>query len=138
MAIGLAAVVEPGDCLLPHIAALGEGDGAFVEPRLLGDHRVVEVDAVARPAALDPHDLGRRLRHRRGAPLDDSAAQLISGTAVAQQIDADVAADHADGNASELGDAMRMLVHWEIRDARHRRGVGADQRQQAALDCALV
>src|SRR3954454_11884471 len=51
-AVRLAPVVEPRDRLLPDVAALGERDGALVEARFLGDDRVVEVDAVARAAAL--------------------------------------------------------------------------------------
>src|SRR5215217_3668779 len=39
VAVRLAAVVQPRDGLLPHVAALGEGHRALVEPGLLRDHR---------------------------------------------------------------------------------------------------
>lgn len=56
--VGLPLVVEPGDGLLPDVAPLGEGDGTFVQTRLLGDDGGAEIDAVARPARLDPQRLG--------------------------------------------------------------------------------
>ncbi len=80
VAIGLAAVVQPRDRLLADVAALRERDRAFVEAGLLGDHAVVEVDAVARAAALDPQALGGRLRHRP-APASPSAARSASVSA---------------------------------------------------------
>ena len=67
MAVGLAAVEEPRHRLLADVAALREAHGAGVEPGLLGDRRVVDVDAVARPAALDAEDLGGVLGDGRGA-----------------------------------------------------------------------
>ena len=65
MAIGLAAVVQARDRLLADVAALLEVDRALVEPCLLRDRRLVDVDPVARPAALDAQDLGGRLGDRR-------------------------------------------------------------------------
>ncbi len=54
-----AAMEQPGHGLLPDVAALGEGDGPFVQTRLLGDDAArVEVDPVARAARLDPERLG--------------------------------------------------------------------------------
>src|SRR3954454_15675509 len=52
-AVGLAAVVEARNGLLADVAALGERHGALVEARLLGDHAVIQVEPVARPAPLD-------------------------------------------------------------------------------------
>src|SRR5215211_6051605 len=49
VAVRLAAEVQPRDRLLPDVAALVERDRAGVQPGLLRDHAVVEVDAVARP-----------------------------------------------------------------------------------------
>jgi len=53
MAVGLAAVVQPGHRLLADVAALGERHGSLIESGLLRDHAVVKIDAVARPPALD-------------------------------------------------------------------------------------
>ena len=67
VAVRLAAEVQPRDRLLADVAALLERDRAVVETGLLRDHGVVEVGAVARPAALDPADLVRGLRRGHGA-----------------------------------------------------------------------
>ena len=72
-AVRLAAVEEPRDRLLADVAALRERDGALVEPGLLRNHRVVEIDAIAGAPALDAQALGgvladRRARRRRAAP----------------------------------------------------------------------
>ena len=58
VAVRPALVEEPRDGLLADVTALREAHRALVQPGLLGDHRVVEVDAVARPARLDAQDLG--------------------------------------------------------------------------------
>ena len=80
LAVGLAAVEQPRDGLLAHVAALGERHRALVEPRLLGDHGVVEVDPVAGPPALDAQALGGRLAHRqsRRPPRARLAARSVS------------------------------------------------------------
>ena len=68
-AVGLAPVEEPRDGLLADVAALLEVHGALVEPRLLGDDAVVEVDAVARPAATP------RARSRRPPRVPSGSAE---------------------------------------------------------------
>ena len=88
VAVRLAAEVQAGDGLLPDVAALLEGHGALVEPGLLRDHAVVEVDAVARPPASRragprrrPRPPGRRRRRSaRRRPRSVSAASHSTST----------------------------------------------------------
>src|SRR6185312_7550854 len=63
-AVRLALVIEARDGLLADVAALLERDRALVEAGLLRDRRVVQVDAVARAAALDAQRLDRVLGDR--------------------------------------------------------------------------
>jgi hypothetical protein len=84
--------VQPGDGLLADVAALGEADGALVEPRLLGDDRVVEVDAVARAPVLDPQDIRRRLVDLDGAAFDQGGLDALGVLAVADDVDTDIRA----------------------------------------------
>ena len=86
--VGLAAVVQPRHRLLTDVAALGERHRALVEPGLLRDDRVVEVDPVARPAALDPQAFGRGLGDRNGARVLQGRPQRVELGCVAQQVDA--------------------------------------------------
>src|SRR5437588_619613 len=58
MAVRLALVVQPGDRLLAHVAALREAHGALVESGLLGDGVGVEVEAEARAPGLDAQAFG--------------------------------------------------------------------------------
>src|SRR5579875_3511028 len=102
LSVRLAPVVKPGDRLLAYIAALGEGDGAFVEPRFLRDHRVVEVDPVAWASALDPDDLGALLADRKGSRCDQRRLQLGCARGLAQKVDSHVRADRACWDAADL------------------------------------
>ena len=57
--VRLALVVEARDGLLADVAALGEADGALVDPRLLAASSRCRISAPRRgPAGLDPEDLG--------------------------------------------------------------------------------
>ena len=58
VAVRLALVVKPGDGLLADVAALGEADGALVDPGLLGHRLGRHLGSEARAAGLDPSDLG--------------------------------------------------------------------------------
>jgi len=138
VAVGLAAVEQARDGLLADVAAFREADGALVEPGLLRDRRVVEVDSVARAPALDPHDLRRDLGHRHGAGLLERGTDRGGVLGVAQHVDARVGRDQADGPAGDLGGAVGVLVAGKVIGARDRPRARADQRQQAGLDRALV
>ena len=59
MTVGLAPVVEARDRLLAHVAALREAHGALVQPCLLRDRALVDVDPEARAPGFDAHALGR-------------------------------------------------------------------------------
>ena len=76
VAVGLALVVQAGDRLLADVAALGEADGALVDPRLLGDRRRRHLAAEARAPRLDPEDLGRLLGDLDGARPASRPPQL--------------------------------------------------------------
>ena len=138
MTVWLAPVVEARDGLLAHVAALGERDGTLVEPRLLRDHGVVEVDAVAGATTLDPNRLGRGLGHGHRSPPPQRHLQILGDRAVAQQLDADVGADHAGGDPVHLAAAVSVLDLREVAHTSDRGRVSADQREQAALERALV
>ena len=126
--------MQPSDGLLAHVAALGEADGALVEPRLLGDDRVVEVDAVARAPVLDAQHLRRRLVDLDGAAVDQGGLDALGVLAVADNVDADVRADEEPEVALDVG---VLLSQKGLSLQRHVR-VGADERQQAELERALV
>jgi len=111
--VRLAAIVQPRDRLLSDVAALRERHGALVEPGLLGDHGVVEVDAVARTAVLDPQRLGRRLGHGRGAGGLERGAYALGRVGLAEDVDPGVGPDRADSDAADLGRDVRMLLRAE-------------------------
>jgi DNA polymerase-3 subunit epsilon len=93
--VGLAPVEQTRDRLLAHVAALRERDSALVEAGFLRDHGVVDVDAVARAAALDSQALGRPFADLGRARCQQCGAQGRELVAVAQQVDADVRPDRA-------------------------------------------
>jgi DNA polymerase-3 subunit epsilon len=64
-AVRLAAVIQPRDRLLADVAPLRERHRALVEACLLRDHRVVQIDAVPRPAVFDPHEFRLLVGQRR-------------------------------------------------------------------------
>jgi hypothetical protein len=136
VAVGPAAPVQPRDRLLADVAALGEADGAIVEARLLGDDGVVEVGPIARAAALDAQDLGGVLFGCDRACREQRFAHAIGVGAVADDVDARVGAHQQDIGAGDLRGRVVVLVladsAGELLRAR------ADQRQQAALERALV
>ena len=134
VAVRLAPVVEAGDRLLPDVAALAERHGALVEAGLLRDHAVIEVDAVARAAALDPHDLGGLL-----ADLGDAerARHDRLRSSRGEHVDADVGRHEQDRDAGDLGTAVGVLVD-EVLGAGDAPRVGADERQQRGLQRSLV
>ena len=72
----------------PDVAALGEAHGALVEAGLLGDHGLVEVDAVARAAMLDAQALGRLLADRHGAARAQRRLRALGVAGLAEQVDA--------------------------------------------------
>ena len=124
MAVRLAPVVQPGDRLLADVAALGEADRALVDPGLLGDRRRRHLAAEARPARLDPDDLGGRLVDRLGAARDE---RLERGArprrAATQQVDAEVGGD---------GDAPRSPPTLGLRGGRARAPAGPPSAISAA------
>jgi len=136
VAVGLAAVVQAGDGLLPDVAALGEAHRALVEAGLLRDDRVVEVDAVARAAALDAQHLGGGLVDRHGAGVDEVVADALGVVALAEDVHADVRADQPHLGAADDAGLVGVLGPVDLAGQRSR--TGADQRQQAALERALV
>src|SRR5260370_26928675 len=95
VAVRLAAIVEPGHRLLAHIAALAERHRALVEPSLLGDNRVVEVQAIARPAALDPQTLSHRFGYLRSAGPLELRGQTLGVCALAEEAEPGLRADCA-------------------------------------------
>ena len=139
VAVRLAAVEEPRDGLLADVAALGEGDGALVEAGLLGDHAVVEVDAVAGAAVLDADDLRGGLADLDGARGDQRAAHALGALGVAEDVDADVGGHEHDRDARRSR-ARTLSCSSGPRPvgAGDPARVGADQRQLAHLDRALV
>ena len=137
-AVGLAAVEEPGHGLLADVAALGERDRARVEVSLLGDDRVVEIDSVPGPAALDAQAFGGRLADRRDAHLGQRGGQVLGVGGVAEQVDAGVGADRAQRDVGHLGLAVGVLGLGQVGHRGHSRGVGTDQGDQATLQRALV
>ena len=77
MAVGLAPVVQAGHGLLAHIATLAEAHGAVVEPGILGDDALIEVDPKARTPALDAQALGCLLRDGLCAVLAQRGGQVV-------------------------------------------------------------
>ena len=140
MAVRLALVEEARDRLLADVAALREADGALVEPGLLRDHGLVEVDAVARPPGLHARDLGVALASRR-APrrATQRVAQRRRVVGGADQVDAAVGA-HRAGRAARRARPRRARAPpaGSAVGAREPRGARADQRQQPALQRALA
>ena len=129
-AVRLASVEQPRDGLLTDVAALRERDGAIVEPRLLRDHRLVEVDAVARAPVFDPDPLGV-LGGQLGQRQRVLQRTYVGRTA--QEIESDVGADRADHDVADRGDEVGVL---DGGDAVH--DVRAEHRQQPALERPLV
>jgi len=128
--------VQAGDGLLADVAALGEAHGAVVEPGLLGDDRVVEVDAVARAAVLDPQHVGRGLVDLHGAVADQRRLHALGVRAVADHVDSDVGADEQPEVAVHVG-VLGGLGGLSPQSGEVVRA-GADQREQALLQRALV
>ena len=87
MAVGLAPVVQPRHGLLTDVAALREAHRALVEARLLGDRALVDVHPVAGPAALDAHDLRRRLADGGRAGIDEGLPHPLQVGGLAQRVD---------------------------------------------------
>ena len=140
VAVRLAAVVQPRDRLLADVAALRERHRALVEAGLLGDHGVVEVDAVAGAAVLDPQALGGRLATpaRRRRPAAPRAARSVSAASHSRSTPRSVRIARAvRRRRSSTGD-VRVLGLARARARRRPRRLGADQRQQPALERALV
>src|SRR5437588_1742962 len=137
MPVRLAAVVEPRDGLLPDVAALREGHRALVQSGLLRDHGVVQVDSVAGAASLDAKGLDRVLRYLL-AYLNYAISQSLCTRGVAQQVDSDVGPNRLDRHVSHLQRYVGMLRRWQLGRARHDICLGPDQRQQSALERALV
>ena len=93
----MAPVVHAGDRLLADVAALREAHRALHDPGLAGQVLLAHVDAVARPAALDAHDLGRLGADRLGARVQRArSARRRAASRRDQQVDAQVGGDHAD------------------------------------------
>src|SRR4051794_39724814 len=90
VAVRLAAVVQARDGLLADVAALAERHGALVEPGLLRDDRLVEVDAVARAPGLDAQHLGRRLGHGHGAGRLELRPHAGAVPGCADHVDAEI------------------------------------------------
>src|SRR3954452_8677671 len=106
MAVRLALVVQSRDGLLADVAALREADRTLVEPRLLGNHGVVEIEPVARAAGLDAARLDSALGDRdRARALErvTHAAGLLGG---ADHVDAEVGCDQY-GERRERGVVLR-------------------------------
>ena len=70
-AVRMAAIVQPGDRLLPRVAALAEADRALVQPCLRRHRVAVELATVARDAGLDARRLPGRLVAAIGRRLGD-------------------------------------------------------------------
>ena len=140
VAVGLAPVEQPRDGLLADVAALREAHGALVEAGLLRDRRVVEVDAVARAAALDAQRPRRRPRDRARRPRPRSAARdgvgVVGG---AEDVDADVGRDEQ--HRPRRRSARRGARARRRAAPRRRRRVArsrADSDSSAVLHRALV
>jgi hypothetical protein len=138
VAVRLAAVVQPRDGLLADVAALRERDRALVEPGLLRDHRVVEVDPVARAAALHPHHLRRLLVGGDRARVDERRAHCVGVVGRAEDVDAAVGDGEDDRRARQLGARVRMLLAPQALPAGDAPRLRADQREQRRLERALV
>ena len=128
--------VQARDGLLADVAALGEAHRAVVEPGLLGDDRVVELDAVARaPASTRTTSAAASGRH--GARRASAARTRVGVRRRRRDVDAGVRARPAGRGAADLA-ARRVLRDRQRLRRRRRSGVRADERQQAALERALV
>src|SRR5215207_492305 len=138
VAVRLAAEVQPRDRLLADVAALLERHRARVQAGFLRDHRVVEVDPVARPPGLDAADLGVGLGRLDRAGGGERRRDALGVGRVAEHVDAEVGGDQPHGRSAELAGAVRVLHLPQVVGARDPAGVGADQREQPALDRALV
>src|SRR5215207_64275 len=121
VAVRLAAEVQPRDRLLADVAALLERHRARVQAGFLRDHRVVEIDPVARPAGLDAADLGVGLGRIDRAGGGERRRDALGV-----------------GRSAELAGAVRVLHLRQVVGARDPAGVRADQREQPALDRPLV
>jgi len=136
VAVGLALVEQARDGLLPDVAALGEADRSLVEARLLGDDGVVQVDAVARAAALDAQHVRGRLVDLHRAGVHERVAHALGVVAVAHHVEPDVGTNQQHLGAAD--DARRVVVLVRADRSRHRLGVRPDQAEQATLERALV
>ena len=138
VAVGPALVVEARDRLLADVAALGEAHRPLVEPRLLRDHRLVEVDAIAWPPALDPQALGGRLADGLGSARAKRRGQRGGVPGRGQQVDAGVGANRQRLDAGERDGGVGVLDGTGVGAGDGGRA-GPDQRQQPALDaCACA
>jgi DNA polymerase-3 subunit epsilon len=130
------------DRLLADVAALRERDRALVQAGLLRDHGVVEVDPVARAAALDPQALGGRLGDRHGARRRSSAARTASSSSASNSRSTPTSVRIArTGPASSGGDVAVLPAPGSVAPERPRDGArrpAGRQRQQPALERALV
>ncbi len=109
-----------------------------LSPASWGITRVVEIDSVARAAALDAQAFGGALRHRHRAASSSARAQRLGLIGVAQQVDADVGADRPRRHAVELDRRVGVLGGRRAPSADELVAERADQREQAALERALV
>ena len=138
VAVRLAAEVQPRDRLLADVAALLERHRAVVETGLLRDHGVVEVGAVARPAALDPADLVRGLRRGHRAGRDQGGGDGLGVLRGAEDVDAEVGRDQPYGRPADGRHAVGVLALRQLRRARDAPRLRPDERQQPGLERALV
>ncbi len=138
MAVGSAPVIQARDRLLADVAALGEAHRALVQARLLRDHAAVEIHSVARAPVLDAHDLGGVLGYGRGAPFAQRLYELVRVGGVADEVDAGVGPRCDRRDARDLHGRVGVFHLPQILGLGDAGGVGADQRQQPALDRALV
>ncbi len=139
VAVRLAAVEQPRDGLLADVTALGERDRAVVEAGLLRDHRVVEVDPVARAAVLDAQRLGRLVGDRLGARGGQRRAHGLGLLGRAQHVDADVGGHEPHRHAGDRGRHVVVLARPEIRRRPRRaapQGRSATAAPSAACACA--
>src|SRR5438067_2132141 len=101
--------MEPRDSLLSYVAALRERDRAVVETRFLGDHRVAQINPVARATALDPQAFHGFARDRLSACGAQRRPQLLGFGRVAQNVDAGVRADRPNSTPADVQDLMSVL-----------------------------
>jgi len=138
MAVGLALVEQARHRLLADVAALGEADGPVVEPGLLGDRRVVDVDAEARAPGLDAHELGGLLGDLDGPGRHQRRLHRRGVGGRADHVDAVGRGDEHDLHAAAQRAHRAVLGRRQLLGAGDLAGARPDQRQQRALQRALV